>query len=671
KSAGMLGDEHDVLRAKVYRSRGPLIGIQRLWIDLRQRSRQIILLDALPCIGREMDEHTHFEVLPFQLVCRRKRQLRFDAGAFAVELGLNHCCAGDGRGKRSARGGSSKRADKSTPVHSLSSPGTTIRCGFKDFKTRPIAASVDARRVDAKRSRRGCNNQKLLILFKKTVYTCIHDLYDHRDELINHILSSLLMLIPCTNPLAGGCTSMKAIRFIQFIALLLTLMFVSAAVAQTVTGTVTGEVTDPSGAVVSGAQVIAHNVSTGVDSPTTTNKDGFYRIQSLPIGRYEVTVQATGFDRVTIPAFSLEVLQTANFNVKLKVGTASTTMKVSAAAPILNTTSATLGSTITANTIRNFPLNGLDFSALTLYVPGSIDTNGTSGTTSFERSTFNSDTPNMNGNRAQANNYTLDGIDMNETFNNLISYSPAPESLQEVHVMTANAPADYGNVNGGDVISVLKSGTNQFHGVAYGYVQDYRVNANTWTNNQQVPAIPINPYSQAQFGGALGGPIKKNRLFFFVDYLGSRYHKGGTGSESVFSQDMRNGNFSTLLAQSNPIQLYDPENGFAPFVGDAGVPIVNPVAKYLFANPDLYPLPNATPSDGIVANNYQGPQRSYKANNQGDAKIEFDPRSSDKITGFYSMSTAYDGSTPVLAISFPGVNLYPTKLGGATWVHIF
>ncbi len=444
---------------------------------------------------------------------------------------------------------------------------------------------------------------------------------------------------------------MKVFRYIHTVTLLVTLMFVSAAVAQTVTGTITGEVTDPSGAVVSGAQVVAHNVSTGVDSPTTTNADGFYRIQSLPIGHYEVTVQAPGFNKETIPPFSLEVLQTANFNVKLTVGTASTTMHVSAASPILNTTNATLGSTITANTIRNFPLNGLDFSAMTLYVPGAIDTAGTSGTTSIERSTYFVDTPNMNGNRAQANNYTLDGIDMNETFNNLISYSPAPESLQEVHVMTANAPADYGNVNGGDVISVLKSGTNEFHGVAYGLVQDYRLNANSWTNNQT--KTPINPFSQAQFGGALGGPIKRNRLFFFVDYLGSRYHTGGTGHASVFTQAMRNGDFSTLLSASNPTQLYDPENGFAPFVGDQGVPVVNPVAKFLFANPSLYPLPNAIPTDGIAANDYGGPTRSYKANNQGDIKIEFDPRSSDKITGFYSMSTAYDASTPVLPFLSP------------------
>ncbi len=109
---------------------------------------------------------------------------------------------------------------------------------------------------------------------------------------------------------------------------------------------------------------------------------------------------------------------------------------------------------------------------------------------------------------------------MNETFNNLIAYSPAPEALQEVKVLTANSPAEFGNVNGGGVVSVLKSGTNQFHGSAYGYEQNANFNANTWNNNHQTPAIPKNPFSQAQFGGTFGGPIKRDKLFFFVDYLG-------------------------------------------------------------------------------------------------------------------------------------------------------
>jgi hypothetical protein len=445
--------------------------------------------------------------------------------------------------------------------------------------------------------------------------------------------------------------------------------FLPSAFAQTVTGAITGTITDPSGAVVPGATVTAHNLSTGVDSPTRTNGSGFYRVEFLPIGRYEVAVEANGFSKTTLPAFDLEVLQTATFNIKLTVGSSSTSVEVSEAAPILNTNDATLGTTFTANAIQNVPLNGLDFSALTLYLPGAVNTAGTQGTTSIERSTSWQDTPNVNGNRAQSNNYTLDGIDMNETFNNVISYSPAPESLQEIKVLTANSPADYGNVNGGGIVSVLKSGTNKFHGSAYGYVQDYHLNANSWTNNNQ--GIPVNPFSQAQFGGSIGGPILHNKLFFFADYLGSRYHKGGTATASVLSAAMRGGDFSALLSASNPIQLYDAENGFTPYADDKGVPIVNPVAQYLFANPALYPLPNVAPTDGIIANNFQGSSRTYKTNNQGDIKLEYDLNNKDKITAFYSMSTAYDGTTAVLAITFPGVNLYPTKIIGANWVHIF
>lgn len=461
------------------------------------------------------------------------------------------------------------------------------------------------------------------------------------------------------------------------------LAFMPIALAQTVTGAVTGQVTDQSGAVVPGAKVTAHAVATGVDTSTVTNAEGQYYIRFLPIGRYTVTVDSKGFAPATLPEFSLEVLQAVTFNAKLQVGGGNTSVNVSAAAPVLETENVTVDSTFTANTISNLPLNGLDFSALTLYVPGSVDTAGVAGTTSFERSTYFTDTPNINGNRAQANHYTLDGIDINEDYNNLISYSPAPEALQEVQVITADSSTDYGNVNGGSVVSVLKSGTNNFHGSAYGYVQDFRFNANSYGNGQSTPVTPISPYSFAQFGGTLGGPIKRDKLFFFVDYLGAREHSGGLGFASVIPDAMRHGDFSSLLGGTNPIQLYDPENNFAPYKNNQGVPIVNPVATYLFAHPEVYPDCGAAspvtpkggtclpPEDGIAQNNYEAPTRSFKANNQGDAKIEFDPRPADKITGFYAMSTAYDGSTAVLAINFPGVNLFPTWIIGSSWVHTF
>ncbi len=443
---------------------------------------------------------------------------------------------------------------------------------------------------------------------------------------------------------------------------------VPAAMAQNVTGAIAGTVSDPSGAVIPGAQVIAHDLDTGVNSTATTNSEGVYRIGFLPAGHYQVTVQAAGFQTATLPVFTLEAVQTPTINVTMRVGAGATTVTVTGAPPILDTNDPTISSTFTANTISNFPLNGLDFSALTLYQPGAVDTAGTSGPNSIERSTYYTDTPNMNGNRAQGNNYTLDGIDINEDFNNLIAYSPSPDSLQEIKVLTANSPAQFGNVAGGGVVSILKSGTNAFHGSAFGYVQDYRLNANSWQNNQS--GAPTNPFSQAQFGGTLGGPILHNKLFFFVDYLGSRYHKGGVGFASVYTAAERGGDFSDLLTAYGT-QLYDSQNGFAPYAGNLNVPIVNPVAKYLFANPKLYPLPNSPATDGLMHNNYVGPQRSYKANNQGDIKIEYDLNGSDKVTGFFAISSAYDGQTAVLPITFPAVNLYPTKVTGANWIHTF
>jgi hypothetical protein len=443
--------------------------------------------------------------------------------------------------------------------------------------------------------------------------------------------------------------------------------------AQTVTGGVTGTITDKTGAAISGAKVTAHNVGTGVDSTVVTNASGFYLLRFLPIGRYQVTVVASGFDQATVPPFDLEVLQTPTFNLSLGVGNVATNVNVSSAAPILNTSAPTLGTTFDSHAISNIPLNGLDFSALTLYTPGAVDTQGTSGTTGIERSLGYGDTPNVDGNRAQSNNYTLDGIDLNESQNNLIAYSPSPDSLAEIKVVSANAPADYGNVNGGGIVSVLKSGTNQFHGSAFGNQQSADYNANSWFNNHQDPIVPTNSFDQDQFGGTFGGPILKNKLFFFVDYLGSRYHQGGTSTASVLTAAMRTGDFSGLYTTNDghkPIQLYDPLNGFAPFA-DNQVSVTNPVAKYLFAHPELYPLPNAAPSDGVISNNLQGPSRHFVANNQGDVKLEYDLSAADKFTGFYSKSVAYDGSTALIPITFPSVNNYPSQLGGLSWVHIF
>jgi hypothetical protein len=444
------------------------------------------------------------------------------------------------------------------------------------------------------------------------------------------------------------------------------------ALAQTVTGSVTGIVTDSTGSAIRGAEVTATNLDTNVKTRQQTNQDGAYTLLFLPIGRYKLTVASAGFNESASEPFSLEINERVKLNPQLSVGSATTVVDVQeSAAPSLDTTDATLGSVFTSNTIENLPLNGLDFSALTLYLPGSVNTAGTSGMQSIERSTYYVDTPNVNGNRAQSNNYTLDGIDLNETFNNLIAYSPAPESLGEVKVLEANSSADYGNVNGGGIVSVLKSGTNNFHGTLYGYYQNQNFNANTWTDKNQTPLVPKNSFSQSQFGASFGGPILHDKLFFFMDYLGARYHTGGTGFASVLTAAMRQGDFSALNSQAIPYQLYDSQNNFTPYAGNKGLVVSNPVAAFLFAHPQYYPLPNAQPTDNLIENNYQGSFRSFKTNNQGDVKLEYVPGARDRFSGFYSMSDAYDGSTAVLNISFPSQNVFPTKLFGGNWIHTF
>jgi len=443
--------------------------------------------------------------------------------------------------------------------------------------------------------------------------------------------------------------------------------------AQNVTGAVSGVVTDPSGAVIPNATVIVHNVGTGVDTTVITNEVGLYSARFLPIGQYQVTVSATGFTTSKFTPFTLEINQTAKFNAKLEPGGASTVTDVSAeAAPILNTNDSSLGISLSTNEIANIPLNGRNFSSVTLFQPGAIatDPQGMTGNNAIERSTFNNGVASINGNRNQANYYTLDGADLNEPQNNLIAYNPAPDAIAEVRVISANAPAQFGNANGGAVISVLKSGTNEFHGSAYAFLQNQNLNANSWANKHANPIIAINPYTQTIFGGTVGGPVLKDRLFFFADYEGARSHTGGLQQASVIPAAMRNGDFSSLLRTKSPIQLYDTQNGFAAYANNQ-LPILNPVAKYLFAHPELYPTENAAPTDGLLQNNFQGAQRKFVRNDQGDIKIEWNATQSNKFTAFYSQSNAGDTQTALIPITFPPQNVYPTKLGGGSWIHTF
>ena len=217
--------------------------------------------------------------------------------------------------------------------------------------------------------------------------------------------------------------------------------------------------------------------------------------------------------------------------------------------------------------------------------------------------------PLINGNREQANNFLLDGMDNNQVSDNLLGYTPAPDAIQEFNLVTSNAPAEFGNFMGGIVSASIKSGTNSFHGDIWEYLRNDALNANSWSNNFNtsggvVQLLPKAKLRWNMFGGTVGGPIIKNKLFFFADYQGQRYDIPASSSTfNVFTAAELQGDFSALLAGSSPVQLYNPCVSFTqpctpsspaatvrqPFPNNR-IPLamMSPVAQALFSS-SLYP----------------------------------------------------------------------------------
>ena len=478
-------------------------------------------------------------------------------------------------------------------------------------------------------------------------------------------------------------------RIAAVVLSLLLVLLVLPATSQTITANIHGLVTDPSGAIVSGASVTAANVDTGVKVSAITNASGTYNIRFLQIGNYKVTVEAKGFTTNVFGPYKLEIGQDAKVDAVLKIGSEAESVMVSGdVAPILNTDNSQVDATFDENTIKSIPLNGQNFSSVMLYMPGAVSTEptGMNGEGSVERNTGSNGQVSVNGNRLQTNNYTWDGVEINETINNLIGYAPSPEAIQEMKVVSATPNAEYGNANGGDVVMVMKSGTNQWHGSAYGFLENTNLNANTFSN-KYVPAgtapVARNAVNQTQFGGSVGGPILHNRLFFFTDYSGGRSHRSGPVRLSVATAKMRQGDFSELLDPaimcptaapcSNLIQLYDPSNHFAPYAGNMNVPVVNPVAQYLFAHPELYPLPNTAPDPTTpTGENFTGNSKSFNRGDQGDIRVDYTLGQRDRIFGHYSGGEGSDG-TPVypVPVFFQSSSDYPDKIVVVGNTHTF
>jgi hypothetical protein len=469
------------------------------------------------------------------------------------------------------------------------------------------------------------------------------------------------------------------------------LLFCTAIVsrAQTITGSVNGTVTDPSGAVLPNAKVTATNVDTGVATPTTSNSDGIYAIRFLQIGNYKVTIEAPGFAPSNFGPFALETGQNARIDGKLGLAGQQQNVAVEATTvPLLNTENSTLATTLDTHAIENAPSVGRNITSLTMFLPGAISTmpNGFVGQNSIADQ-MDSNTVSVNGNRQQANQYLLDGMNINQTLDDEPGYIPSMDAIGQVQVISANAPAEYGNVNGGDILYQTKSGTNQFHGSMFYYMSNYNLDANTWSNKHTSTITPITSYTRNIFGGTFGGPIFKDKLFFFGDYQGGRYHSGGAANATVLTAKERQGDFSELLDpalmcsaeggvcngpdKGKLIKLYDATNPNFPQYANNQVPILNPAAQYLFAHPELYPLPNQAPqaSDSPASNNYRGVSKNRSYGDQFDVKVDWKASNKDNVSVRFSYADSGTTQTSPLPVQFNGAPTFPVRGVSINEVH--
>jgi hypothetical protein len=434
------------------------------------------------------------------------------------------------------------------------------------------------------------------------------------------------------------------------------------AAAQTGLAVLTGIVTDESGAPIPNLTVAATSLATNIAYTGVTNGAGNYIITSLPIGAYVVAAELSGFKGAQ-SKITLSAAQTARVDFKLAVGTVKERVDVVATGAVLQTTNAVVGNVVERDQIERLPVQGRSISTLTLYTPGS---------TQPVASSFNSlrggGRPFVNGQQQQSNNFTLDGVDSNEAINNGIAYTPSPDAVEQVSVETLNYSAELGNVAGAVVNMVLKSGTNQFHGNAFEYWRDNTLAATPWSTNRL--GGRKSEFSRNIFGGTLGGPLVRNKLFFFADYQGGRDETPPTDAfTTVVPDEWRRGDLSDLLARN--LVIRDPLTGL-PFPNNQ-IPVsrFSAFARNLFADESLYPRPNVARPISDFRDNYRGTTASTDRTNQFDAKVDWSASSRDKLYVRYSRQTAEASSSQtVMPLALTSAANNPSWSVGANWNRI-
>src|SRR5690348_13075282 len=373
---------------------------------------------------------------------------------------------------------------------------------------------------------------------------------------------------------------------------------------QSTQGGLVGTIRDEKGAEISGAKVRVTNVGTGLQRETITAGNGLYRVLALPTGTYEITAEAQGFATTTAKDIQVGVDQTHTLDLALRVSARAETVTVQANAELTQTENAKLGEIIDNRKVEDLPLNGRDFAQLARLNPGVATSGGGGGQQGGEGgvSGFSS-----NGQRSTSNNFLVDGVDNNDYFGGQAAQIPSIDSIQEFEVQTNTFSAEYGRNTGSVVNLVTKSGSNQLHGSLYEFFRNDALDARNFFNDSGFAksALRLN-----QFGGTLGGPIVKNKTFFFLNYEGFRREAGITRITNVPTLAERAGNFTDN--NGNPIKI-----------------AVNPVSAQLFT---LFPAPNLSDPSG----NFISSPNQTDGTDQFLVKVDQHLRNSDMLSARYS-----------------------------------
>ena len=439
--------------------------------------------------------------------------------------------------------------------------------------------------------------------------------------------------------------------------------------SQEISAELTGRVTDASGGAIVKAAVTARDLERGTVWPVATNEEGIYIFPRIPNGSYTLRVEAQGFKVFIHPGIELEINQHARVDVILQLGSVNETIEVTGEAALLQTETTQVGVVVSAQTIDDTPLMSRNLMELTLLIPG---------VTATDPSTFNTGTradasggrPFVNGNREQANNFMLDGVDANQISDNLGPYQPSPDSIQEMKVITNNASAEFGNFQGGVINMVIKSGTNKYHGTIFEQFRNDKLNADIWVRNWQ--KLPRAPLRWNQFGATTGGRIIRDKLFFFADYQGLRQAiPTSLTTSSVFPVAWRNGDFSSLLSGSKPIQLYNPfttdDTGKRTAFTRNQIPLslFDPVARKLFSDTRVFPQQTVN----SVTDNLVYATHSTIVSDQGDVKLDYKPKERDYFTARYSQGNQDSVGYNSYLLAFPPFRSVPMKHGVLNWTR--